>query len=174
MSFLESCSSSCDWHFSYACVVLLELKNWCMVGTVSRALSLFLSLSQFVFHFLPSVSPLHSLYFLLLLLPPSSLAYFHALLCGISRCPVWNLKSTPAAKPGRAVVIPQQGHTAVWDWRAVQPDAFCFTALSVCVFERVCLSFVGWKDGRIEQKDEGEKEKESEARGTSFAFVEFT
>lgn len=47
------------------------------------------------------------------------LVYFQPLLCGISCCPVWSLKSTPAARPGRAGVVPQQGHTAAWDWRAV-------------------------------------------------------
>lgn len=49
---------------------------------------------------------------------------------------VWSPTSTPAARLGRAGVIQQQGHT---DWRAVRPDAFCFTVLCVCLGLCVCV-----------------------------------
>lgn len=47
------------------------------------------------------------------------LVYFEPQLSEISCCPVWSLKSASAARPGRAGVVPHQGHTAAWDWRAV-------------------------------------------------------
>lgn len=72
-------------------------------------------------------SPLRCLFYLycrlsfLVCLPLSHLLliYFHPQPCGILRCPVSSLESAPAARPGRARVVPQQGHTAAWDWRAV-------------------------------------------------------
>lgn len=69
-------------------------------------------------------------------------------------------------------VVPQQGHTAARDGWAVWSDAFCFTALCVCLSACVCDLRDGGMD--VEKGNEREGERETEARGTSFAFVELT
>lgn len=98
---------------------------------------------------------------------PRSLGYFQPLLCRISCCAVYSPTSTPAERPGRVHAIPQQGHTAAWDWRAVQPDAFCSTALCVCL----SVDVGDLRDGGMGLQKEWERGRQSKAEATRTALL---